>query len=142
MEIKMKRHTLITIKTLALGSLFQLFALDAIAQDLTITNARIITTPGNIIENGSIVIEDGRISSVSSGNPRQTVGQVIDASGLTAMAGFIDDHKHVRDSDDFEAQMLSLLEAGYTTVLNGGGQAESNLALSNRISSGKYLVLV
>lgn len=133
-----KKTTLLT-KTLILGGLIQLFALDAMAQDLTITNARIITTPGNIIENGSIVIEDGRISSVSSGTPRRTVGEVIDATGLTAMAGFIDDHKHVRDSDDFEAQMLSLLEAGYTTVLNGGGQAEGNLALSNRITSGEVL---
>ncbi len=133
-----KKTTLLT-KTLILGGFMQLFALDAMAQDLTITNARIITTPGNIIENGSIVIEDGRISSVSSGIPRRTVGEIIDATGLTAMAGFIDDHKHVRDSDDFEAQMLSLLEAGYTTVLNGGGQAEGNLALSNRITSGEVL---
>jgi imidazolonepropionase-like amidohydrolase len=135
----MKRHTLITIKTLALGGLMQLFALDAIAQDLTITNARIIMSPGNIIDNGSIVIEDGRISAVTAGAPRQTAGQVIDAEGLTAMAGFIDNHKHVRDSDAFEDQMLSLLEAGYTTILNGGGQAEGNLALSNRISSGEVL---
>ncbi len=135
----MIRKTTLLTKTLILGGLMQLLTLDAMAQDLTITNARIITTPGNIIENGSIVIEDGRISAVTSGRPRQTVGQVIDASGLTAMAGFIDDHKHVRDSDDFEAQMLSLLEAGYTTVLNGGGDAEGNLALSNRISSGEVL---
>lgn len=135
----MIRKTTLLTKTLILGGLMQLLPLDAMAQDLTITNARIITTPGNIIENGSIVIEDGRISAVTSGRPRQTVGQVIDASGLTAMAGFIDNHKHVRDSDDFEAQMLSLLEAGYTTVLNGGGDAEGNLALSNRISSGEVL---
>ncbi len=133
-----KKTTLVT-KTLMLAGLMQLMTLDAMAQDLTITNARIITTPGNIIENGSIVIEDGRISAVTSGTPRQTVGQVIDASGMTAMAGFIDNHKHIRDSDDFEAQMLSLLEAGYTTILNGGGQAEGNLELSNRISSGEVL---
>lgn len=135
----MIKKTVLVTKTLILAGFMQLLSLDAMAQDLTITNARIITTPGNVIENGSIVIEDGRISAVSSGAPRQTIGQVIDANGMTAMAGFIDDHKHVRDSDDFEAQMLSLLEAGYTTVLNGGGQAEGNLALSNRISSGEVL---
>lgn len=133
-----KKTTLVT-KTLMVAGLMQLLTLDAMAQDLTITNARIITTPGNIIDNGSIVIEDGRISAVTSGAPRQTVGQVIDANGMTAMAGFIDNHKHIRDSDDFEAQMLSLLEAGYTTILNGGGQAEGNLELSNRISSGEVL---
>ncbi len=109
------------------------------AQDMTITNARIIVTPTNIIENGTIIIEDGRISSVYAGAPERNRGEVIIAEGLTAMAGFIDNHKHVRDSEDFEAQMISLLEAGYTTVLNGGGQAEDNLTLSRRISSGEVL---
>ena len=135
----MSQNKNITIKTLVIAGLMQLFALNAIAQDLTITNARIIMTPGNIIENGSIIVEDGRITGVSSGAPRQTSGQVIDAEGMTAMAGFIDDHKHVRDNPDFEAQMLSLLEAGYTTVLNGSGETEVNLRLSNMISSGEVL---
>ena len=135
----MKRHAKI-IKTITLGALAQaLLVFNVQAQDLTITNARIIVTPGNIIENGSIVVEDGRITSVSAGNPQRTVGDVVDASGMTAMAGFIDDHKHVRDSEDFAAQMRSLLDAGYTTVLNGGGDAAGNLALSNRISSGEVL---
>jgi imidazolonepropionase-like amidohydrolase len=135
----MLRRKNLIIKTLILGGLLPFLPLEAMAQDLTITNARIITTPGNIIEDGSIVIEDGRISAVTSGTPGQTVGQVIDAEGMTAMAGFIDDHKHIRDSDDFEAQMLSLLEAGYTTILNGGGAAAGNIELSNRISSGEVL---
>jgi imidazolonepropionase-like amidohydrolase len=135
----MRRTTNLTIKTMILGGLMCLPALNATAQDLTITNARIIMTPGNIIENGSIIVEDGRISSVNSGNPRRTVGQVIDAEGLTAMAGFIDDHKHIRENPDFEAQMLSLLEAGYTTVLNGSGTAEVNNRLSNLIASGEVL---
>tara|TARA_R110000824_G_scaffold52692_3_gene146065 strand:+ start:54807 stop:56051 length:1245 start_codon:yes stop_codon:yes gene_type:complete len=135
----MINKTFFTGKSHILGGLMLLMSLQVQAQDLTITNARIIVTPGNIIENGSIVIEDGRISSVSAGNPQRTVGDVVDAAGMTAMAGFIDDHKHVRDSEDFEAQMRSLLEAGYTTVLNGGGDAVGNLALSNRISSGEVL---
>ena len=135
----MLRRTKIVINTFVLSGLMPLLALDAMAQDLTITNARIIMTPGNIIDNGSIVIEDGLITAVNSGAPRQTVGQVIDADGMTAMAGFIDDHKHVRENPDFEAQMLSLLEAGYTTVLNGSGETDVNLGLSNRISSGEVL---
>ena len=127
-----------TLRKLMRGGLLLLTA-PAMAQDLTITNARIIMTPDNIIENGSIVVEDGRIRSVSAGAPARRVGDVIDAEGLTAMAGFIDGHKHVRDSGDFEAQMLSLLEAGYTTVLNGGGDGDDNVELSNRISSGEVL---
>ena len=62
----MKRHAKI-IKTITLGALAQaLLVFNVQAQDLTITNARIIVTPGNIIENGSIVVEDGRITSVSA----------------------------------------------------------------------------
>jgi cytosine/adenosine deaminase-related metal-dependent hydrolase len=34
--------------------------------------------------------------------------------------------------------MQSLLEAGYTTVLIGGGPAEANLALAKKIESGEY----
>ncbi|PCJ41561.1 MAG: hypothetical protein COA71_08370 [SAR86 cluster bacterium] len=135
----MTRNKNTIIRTLILAGVMPLLSVSAMAQDLTIINARIIMTPGNVIENGAIVVEDGRISAVTSGAPRQTVGQVIDAEGMTAMAGFIDDHKHIRDSDDFDAQMLSLLEAGYTTILNGGGQAAGNLELSNRISSGEVL---
>jgi len=127
-----------TLRKLMRGGLLLLTA-PAMAQDLTITNARIIMTPDNIIENGSIVVEDGRIRSVSAGAPARRVGDVIDAEGLTAMAGFIDGHKHVRDSGDFEAQMLSLLQAGYTTVLNGGGDGDDNVELSKRISSGEVL---
>ncbi len=118
----MIRKTLTTLCSFGLGTL--MLASPGYGQDLTITNARIIMTPDNIIENGTIVIDDGRISSVSAGAARNTSGQVIDAQGLTAMAGFIDGHKHIRPGEDFEAQMLSLLEAGYTTVLNGGGDGE------------------
>lgn len=125
--------------SIVMGGLWLVAPVATWAQDLTITNARIIVTPDNIIENGSILVEDGRITSVSARTPRQTVGDVIDAEGMTALAGFIDDHKHIRDNEDFEAQMLSLLEAGYTTILNGGGEAADNLELTNRISSGAVL---
>ncbi|MGD8324715.1 MAG: amidohydrolase family protein, partial [Gammaproteobacteria bacterium] len=106
---------------------------------LTITNARIIMTPDNIIENGSIVVEDGRISSVSAGNRGRTRGQVIDAEGMTAIAGFIDSHKHVRPGPDFEAQMMSLLAAGYTTILEGGNAGDINLEMVGRINRGDVL---
>jgi imidazolonepropionase-like amidohydrolase len=132
----MTRQAFVTVRTLVLGGLLLALAAPALAQDLTITNARIIVTPDQIIENGSIVVQGGRITSVAAGAPAQTVGTVVDGTGLTAMAGFIDGHKHIRDSDDFVPQMMSLLEAGYTTILNGGGNPEENLELSNRISGG------
>jgi hypothetical protein len=48
------------------------------------------------------------------------------AQDLTiTMAGYIDGHRHLSDNEDFEAQMLSLLEAGYTTILEGGGNGDA-----------------
>jgi len=103
------------------------------AQDLVITNARIIIGNGDVINQGSILIRSGRIASVSAG-PANTSGiQAIDARGMTAMAGFIDGHRHVNTRPDEKVQMQQLLEAGYTTILSGGGPAEGNLTLKDHI---------
>lgn len=105
-------------------------------QDLAITNARIVVGNGTVIPSGTIVVRGGRIASVTAG-PASTEGlQTIDARGMSAMPGFIDSHKHVNPGPNEKAQMLSLLEAGYTTVLAGGGQADNNIALRDRIESG------
>jgi len=117
--------------TLTLGAIASLAA-----QDLTITNARIIGPNATVIENGSIVVRGGKIVSVTPGISPATRGQIIDAKGMTAMPGFIDAHKHINTGPDEKAQMQSLLEAGYTTVLSGGGPAEGNITLRDHINSG------
>jgi imidazolonepropionase-like amidohydrolase len=55
---------------------------------------------------------------------------------MTAMPGFIDGHRHINTGPNEKEQMQALLEAGYTTVLSGGGPAEGNLTLRNHIDSG------
>src|SRR5882762_4512545 len=111
----------------------------AAAQDLVITNARIIVGTGQVIDAGTIIVRDGKIATVTGASVQlpQRV-QVIDAKGLSAMPGFIDGHKHLADGPTGKAWMQSLLEAGYTTVLIGGGPAEANLALAKKIESGEY----
>ena len=89
------------------------------AQDLTITNARIIAANGAVIERGSILVRSGKIATVASGQPSAVSGRTIDAQGMTAMPGFIDAHKHINTGPDEKAQMQALLEAGYTTILSG-----------------------
>ena len=106
------------------------------AQDLTITNAHIVVGNGNVIERGSIVIRGGKIVSVASGAPASASGQTIDAKGMSAMPGFIDAHKHVNTGPEEKQQMQRLLEAGYTTVLSGGGPAEGNITLRDHIEQG------
>ena len=108
----------------------------AIAQDLTVTNARIVAAGGEVIENGSIVVRDGRITYVAPGAPLNPAGETIDAGGMTAMPGFIDAHKHINTGPDEAQQMQALLEAGYTTILSGGGPAEGNITLREHIEEG------
>jgi imidazolonepropionase-like amidohydrolase len=127
----MKRHIPLILACLTFGALTPLYA-----QDVTITNARIIGTNGNVIERGSIVVRAGKIVSVAAGAPTAPAGQIIDAKGMTAMPGFIDGHKHVSSNPNEKVQMQSLLEAGYTTVLAGGGMADNNLMLRDHIESG------
>jgi imidazolonepropionase-like amidohydrolase len=107
----------------------------AAAQDAAITNARVIVGSGQVIESGTIIVRGGKIVSVAAGSAPTQGLRVIDAKGMSAMPGFIDGHKHVNNFD--AAQMKSLIEAGYTTVLAGGGPAEANLALRDRIEKGE-----
>jgi len=113
-----------------------LAAAPVLAQDLTITNARIIGANGTVIERGSIVVRGGKIVSASAGAPGAPAGRTIDAKGMTAMPGLIDAHRHINTGPDEKAQMQALLEAGYTTVLSGGGPADGNLTLKDHIDKG------
>jgi imidazolonepropionase-like amidohydrolase len=106
------------------------------AQDLTITNARIIGPNGTVIERGSIVVRAGKIVSVAPGSSSAASGQTIDAKGMTAMPGFIDGHRHINTGPNEKAQMQALLEAGYTTILSAGGPADGNIILRDHINSG------
>ena len=106
------------------------------AQDLTITNARIVVGNGTVIERGSIVVRGGKIVSASAGAPASTAGRVIDVKGLSAMPGFIDAHRHINTGPNEKAEMQAQLEAGYTTILSGGGPADGNITLRDRIESG------
>jgi imidazolonepropionase-like amidohydrolase len=127
----MKRYTRTILLCLTLGALMPLSA-----QDLTITNARIIGPNGSLIERGSIVVRAGKIVSVAPGGPGAASGRTIDAKGMTAMPGFIDGHRHINTGPNEKAQMQALLEAGYTTVLSGGGPAEGNITLRDHIEKG------
>jgi imidazolonepropionase-like amidohydrolase len=119
-----------------LQTLAFLACLSLSAQDLTITNARIIGVNGTVIQNGSIVVRGGKITSIASGAPSAAAGKTIDAKGMTAMPGFIDGHRHINTGPNEKAQMQALLEAGYTTVLSGGGPAEGNITLRDHIDKG------
>ena len=104
------------------------------AQNLVISNARIIVKADQIVERGTLVVKDGKIASVTPG-PAKPAGKgvkVINGAGMTLIAGYIDDHRHLihggRGPDgaakfmkeDAPREMMELLESGVTTVQSGG----------------------
>jgi len=129
----MKKHLSLTLCVVLwnLGSTGNLAA-----QDLVIANARIIVGNGTVIDQGSIVVRGGRISAVSPGPANAPGVQTIDGRGTTAVPGFIDGHRHVNTGPNEKTQMQQLLDAGYTTILSGGGPAEGNLTLKDHIEKG------
>ena len=118
-------------------------AASAGAQDLVITNARILDVSTNIAR-GSIVIEDGRIVAVAEGAVSAGGKPTLDAGGRTVLPGYIDAHRHIINGDTEQwfreqsvARMQESLDAGYTTLMSGGGPMPGIMELKRRIDSGE-----
>jgi imidazolonepropionase-like amidohydrolase len=121
------------------------FARNAAAQNLVIQHARIIVGNGTVIDQGSILIRDGKIVSVMPGDANAAGATTIDAAGMSAVPGFIDAHRHImppRNGEEWlktkaAANMQQFLDAGYTTLLSGAGPVPGILDLKQMIDSGK-----
>ncbi len=126
----------------AVGAL-TFFSSAALAQELTITNARIIDGTGNVIERGAVVVTDGKIESVAAGQPAATRGRVVDAAGKTVLPGFIESHRHpIGGGADWlaaeaPARMQEFLDAGFTTMLSAGDDINTAMDLRSRIEDGR-----
>src|SRR5436190_4895784 len=115
---------------------FGFLAQTAAAQDVAINNARVVVGNGTVINSGTIVVRGGKIVSASAGAANTQGLKTIDAKGMTAMPGFIDAHRHINTGPNEKQQMQALLEAGYTTILSGGGPADGNITLRDHIEQG------
>ncbi|RKD32348.1 amidohydrolase [Thermohalobacter berrensis] len=62
---------------------------------LIIKNGKIFTMAGEVIEKGSILVEDGKIKEVGTDVVAPLDAEVIDAEGKVVMPGFIDAHCHL-----------------------------------------------
>ena len=119
-------------------------ARDLAAQDLVIANARIIVGNGNVINQGSVVVRGGRIVAVAQGPANGQSAPTIDAKGMTVMPGFIDAHRHIMNGNDAQwfreqsvVRMQEFLEAGYTTLMSGGGPVPGIIELKQRVDKGE-----
>jgi imidazolonepropionase-like amidohydrolase len=64
------------------------------SNEVFIQNATILTVTQGTIENGSILIRDGKIAAVGKGLKAPAGATVIDATGKYVMPGIIDEHSH------------------------------------------------
>ncbi|MGC8678401.1 MAG: amidohydrolase family protein [Fervidicoccaceae archaeon] len=109
---------------------------------LVLDNVRVFSTERmDLVENGRILVEGGRVSSAGS---RGSVdippdAQVIDGGGRVALPGLIDAHLHItgmRSGDNVKEPLLTpmgvffargvkdlekLIMAGFTTIVDAGG---------------------
>ncbi|MBO6527752.1 amidohydrolase family protein [Erythrobacter sp.] len=82
---------------LAVGAVMTLVSGQASAQDraMAFTGATIHTMAGPVIENGTLVIEAGRIVAVGADGAVPADAEIRDASGMVIMPGIVDTHSHI-----------------------------------------------
>jgi len=118
----------------------------AAAQDLVLDNARIVVGTGAVIDNGTIVVQNGRLSSVSTEPAPPGLAPHFDVEGMTVIPGMIDAHVHftlpVTTSvpDSMLAQAAETMEAyvsaGVTTAFDNAGHLPTLIRARTLIESG------
>ena len=72
----------------------------ASAQNLVVTNARLLDGTGRVVDRASIVIRGGKVATVSERPSAAPPGvRVFNAGGKTVLPGFIDAHRHIVQGD-------------------------------------------
>src|SRR5437867_6894469 len=84
-------------------------ALPAAGPEILIRNATIMTASHGTINNGSILIRDGKIAAVGTNvTPRDPNARIIDASGKYVTPGIIDCHSHTAVEGNVNEGTLSV----------------------------------
>jgi len=88
-------------------------------KSIFIRNARIYSKGG--FSTGDMLVVDGEIAEVAPSLPVDSVGQVIDASGLTLIPGLVDLHVHLREpgysyKETIRDGSLSAAAGGFTSI--------------------------
>src|SRR5471030_64690 len=134
---------------------------DALFRDLQragtflIRNVRVFAGDGTVIENGAVLVRDGKIAEVYEGsgpNPDQLKAEVVEGQGKTLLPGLIDTHVHLAGpagmstaSEDYDPRKTmprsaaALLYSGVTAARSVGDGLDASLKLRGQINSGSKL---
>jgi imidazolonepropionase-like amidohydrolase/ABC-type multidrug transport system permease subunit len=120
-----------------------------------IRNTRIFTGDGNVIENGAVLVRDGKIAGVYEGagpDPERLKAEIIEGAGKTLLPGLIDTHVHLAasggistDSRDYDVEKTmphsaaALLYSGVTAARSVGDGLDASLKLRKSIADGATL---
>ncbi|WP_234572036.1 amidohydrolase family protein [Rhodohalobacter sp. 614A] len=121
--------------------------LDMPAGTIAFTNAHIITMNGDeVIENGTIVIRENRISAVGSSEEMDIPedAHVIDVEGKTIMPGLVDAHAHIGNfrqglSPNQQWEYFVNLAYGVTTAHDPSSDTEMIFSQSEMVKAGNMI---
>ncbi|MFL6354074.1 MAG: amidohydrolase family protein [Bryobacteraceae bacterium] len=118
-------------------------------------NAKIFVGDGKVIQDGAVLIRNGKIDEVFDrppANPKSLNAEVIDAAGKTLMPGLIDMHVHIGvpggvyqdvrkylDPNASKRRVAAYLYSGITAVRSTGDWLDNSLKLRAAVNSGEYL---
>ena len=120
-----------------------------------IRNARIFTGDGNVIENGGVLLRNGKIEEVYQGQTpegEQLRADVVEGAGKTLLPGLVDVHVHLSspggvstNTDDYDTEKAparsaaALLYSGITAARSTGDGLDTSLKLRAQIAKGSRL---
>jgi imidazolonepropionase-like amidohydrolase/Tol biopolymer transport system component len=120
---------------------------DAPSGMIALTGARIITMKGDeVIENGSVLIENNKIVSIGKAADVKVPEQakVVDLNGKTIMPGMVDVHAHLRTSPDgispqTDWSYLANLAFGVTTAHDPSSNTEMVFSQAEMLKAGRMI---
>lgn len=120
-----------------------------------IRNTRVFLGDGRVLENGSVLVRDGKIAEIYPGTPPDTdkLGvEVVEGAGKTLLPGLIDAHVHLAgpagvstSESDYEPEKTmpraaaALLYCGVTAARSTGDALDRSLKLRAEIAGGSRL---
>jgi imidazolonepropionase-like amidohydrolase/ABC-type multidrug transport system permease subunit len=126
------------------------------SRTVLIRDARLFLGDGNVIEQGAVLVKDGKIAEVYTGSapdPKVVKAEVVDAAGKTLMPGLIDVHIHlgspggfydkaeeyVMPDKAFPRELAAYLYSGVTAVKSVGDVLDAVLKARDEGNSSEKL---